>query len=193
MASHGLFHSIQEPAVDQNQDDILATEPFILSHSFKATPELLFKLHTQPDHLKHWWKPKDFSIIKDVLDLKPGGTHHYGLRSEDGFEMWGKVAYLEIASPAKIVGLVQFSDKDGGTTRHPMCDTWPLTVQSTTTFEQDGESTKLTVHSLPYQVSQEEIDTFDLARDSMGQGLLASFQKLEAYLQQLATQELPNA
>ncbi len=72
------------------------------------------------------------------MDLRPGGTYHYGMKAPDGAPMWGKMVYREISPPERIVFINSFSDEAGGTTRHPMAPTWPLEMLSVFTFEDDA-------------------------------------------------------
>jgi uncharacterized protein YndB with AHSA1/START domain len=46
-----------------------------------------------------------------TLDLRPGGVFHYGLRSPNGHDMWGKFVYREIVAPERIVFVVSFADE----------------------------------------------------------------------------------
>ena len=63
--------------------------------------------------------------LSSKMDLRPGGTYHYGMRTPDGKEMWGRFVYREIIPPERIVFVNSFSDPEGGITRHPMAPTWP--------------------------------------------------------------------
>ena len=62
------------------------------------------------------------------LDFRPGGIFHYGMRSPDGRDMWGKFVYREIVAPERIVFVNSFSDESGATVRAPFAADWPLGV-----------------------------------------------------------------
>src|SRR5467141_4449519 len=83
-----------------------------------------WKAFTDPEHMKHWWGPKGFTVRITKMDFRPGGTYHYCMRSPDGRDMWGKFVYREIVAPERIVFINSFSDENGGLTRHPMSPTW---------------------------------------------------------------------
>lgn len=70
--------------------------------------------------------------------------------------MWGRFVYREITRPEKLVFIVSFSDKDGGITRHPMSDTWPLEVINTVTSTEKNGKTTLTLRGGPINASAEE-------------------------------------
>jgi uncharacterized protein YndB with AHSA1/START domain len=100
--------------------------------------------------------------------------------------MYGRTAYLEIASPHRLVYTQQFCDENEKIARHPMAPTWPETMLTTVTFAEEGPSqTRVTVNWEPYgTVTAEESATFNKAKGGMTQGWTGSFDKLEAYLAQ---------
>jgi uncharacterized protein YndB with AHSA1/START domain len=75
----------------------------VITRTFDAPRELVFKAWTDPEHLQHWWGPKGFTFDVAKLDFRPGGIFHYSMRSPDGHVMWGKFVYREIVEPEKIV------------------------------------------------------------------------------------------
>ena len=80
------------------------------------------------------------------MDLRVGGTYHYGMEAPNGAAMWGLFKYREIVPQEKLVFVNSFSDEAGGVTRHPGSATWPLHMLSTFTFEDaPGGKTKFTV------------------------------------------------
>ena len=99
------------------QTFLAAIDPFILSRTFNAPRELVFAAFTEPARMKEWWGPKGFKVMSQAMDLRPGGTYHYGLKSPAGQEMWGKLIFREIAAPTRIVFITCFSDAKGGVTR----------------------------------------------------------------------------
>src|SRR4051812_28782046 len=115
---------------------------FKITRVLDAPRELVWKAHTEADRLMQWWGPKGLKMIAGELDLRPGGIFHYGMETPDGQQMWGKFVYREIVPQEKLVFVVSFSDANGGITRHPMSDTWPLEILNILTFEeQDGQTT----------------------------------------------------
>ncbi len=160
-----------------------AIEPFVISRVFDAPRELVFKAFTDPEHMKHWWGPKGFNVIVSDMDLRPGGTYHYGLEAHDGSTMWGLFVYQEISAPERIELVSSFSDAKRGLTRHPMSPGWPLQMLSVFTFEEIArDRTRLTISWAPINESDEERATFERGRPSMTQGWSGTFEQLEAYL-----------
>ena len=117
-----------------------------MSRVFDAPRELLWQCFTDPERMKHWWGPKGFTVIASKMDLRVGGTYHYGMKTPNGGAMWGLFTYREIVPQEKLVFINSFSDEKGGVTRHPGSATWPLHMLSTFTFEDaPGGKTKFTV------------------------------------------------
>lgn len=157
---------------------------FTAVQTFEVPRELMFRVWTEAEHLMHWFGPKGFPMFACTNDLHPGGRLHYGLRSPDGNEMWGKWTYREVSPPERLVFIVAFSDPDGGTTRHPNAPEWPLETLSTVTFdEQDGRTT-VTVRWAAFNATEAEHKTFSDGRDGMRQGWTSTFEQLQEYLAQ---------
>ena len=99
---------------------------FVISRVLDAPRDLVWKCFTDPEHMKQWWGPKGVKIVKSEMDLRVGGTYHYGMQTPDGSVMWGKQVYREIVPTDRLVFINSFSDENGGLTRHPMAPTWPI-------------------------------------------------------------------
>lgn len=153
---------------------------------FNAPRELVWQAWTDVNHLKQWFGPAGSVVTHAKMDLRVGGGFHYALKSGDNPEMWGIWTCRELDPPKKLVIIQSFSDKDGGITAHPMAPTWPKKTLSTTTFEDLGDKTKLTIYWEPFEATQEEIDTFNAARAGMDQGWNGTFDGLDAYLRRVA-------
>ena len=158
------------------------TEDFVISRVLDAPRDLVWKVFTQVEHMKQWWGPKGFTVTHAKMDLRPGGTYLYGLKSPTGDTMWGKFVFREIAPPEKLVFMNSFSDEAGGVTRHPMAPTWPLLLLTTFSFEDLGDKTRFTVRWSPHNATEEERQAFEAGRPSMTQGWTGTMDQLAAYL-----------
>ena len=166
----------------------LEDKPFIISRTYEAPRELLFDCFTKLEHINKWWGPKGVKIVKAEMDLRPGGTYHYGMQANDGPVMWGKQVYREITPPSKIVLINSFSDEQGGLTRHPGSPSWPIELLSTFTFEDAGANkTKLTIRwETVDTATDEERQTFLSGFDSMTMGWGGTLDQLGDYLKTVA-------
>ena len=161
---------------------VTAGPDFVISRVFDAPRDLVWKAFTEPERMKQWWGPKGFTVIASKMDLRPGGTYHYGMKAPNGSAMWGKFIFREIVAPERMVFINSFSDEAGGITRHPMSPTWPLEMLSTFTFEDVGGKTKVTIRWAPHNATEDERKTFDSGHDSMRQGWGGTLDKLAGYL-----------
>jgi uncharacterized protein YndB with AHSA1/START domain len=156
---------------------------FIISRVFDAPRKLLWECFADPQRMKYWWGPKGFTVVHSKMDLRVGGTYHYGMTAPNGTLMWGLFTYREIVPQEKLVFINSFSDEKGSITRHSSHEKWPLTMLSTFTFENaPGGKTKFTVRWQTLGATPEEQQTFDTMHDSMTQGWGGTMDQLAAYL-----------
>jgi uncharacterized protein YndB with AHSA1/START domain len=177
------------PGNEQNLDrmeahlaKVSAPRPFLISRTFDAPRELVWKAWSERARLMEWFAPKGFKMPAAKMEFHPGGSFHYCLEAPNGQEMWGKFVYREIVSPEKIVLVNSFSDEAGGITRHPMSETWPLEMISTFTLAEENGRAAATIHWTPLNATADEIKTFDAAHEGMKQGWTGTFDQLAAYL-----------
>ncbi|MGH8738466.1 MAG: SRPBCC family protein [Burkholderiales bacterium] len=158
-------------------------EPFVISRLFDAPRDRVWKAWTDAAQLKQWWGPQGFKVHTCKVDLRPGGTFRYGMTAPDGKDTWGRFVYRVIDAPERLVFIVSFSDPQGGVTRHPWSENWPLETLSTVIFEDQGAKTRVTVQWVPHDSATEiERKTFDEGRDSMKQGWGGTLNQFAAYL-----------
>ena len=157
-------------------------KPFLISREFDAPRARVWQAWTEVERLREWMSPKGMSVIAAKLDLRAGGSYHYGMRMADGREMWGKWLIREVKRPERLVFVNTFSDPQGGLTRHPFAPDWPAQMLSTITFAEKGKGTLVTVQWQPIEASAAELKTFDTGRASMNQGWTGTLEQLTDYL-----------
>ena len=57
-----------------------ADRELVITRIFDAPREIVFKAWTEPERLKHWWGPKEFTNPVCELDLRPGGAIRIHIR-----------------------------------------------------------------------------------------------------------------
>ncbi len=164
---------------------------FVITRTFEAPRERVWKAFTELERLKRWWGPKGCSMQSARLDLRPGGLFHYGMRSPDGHDLWGRFQYREIAAPERLVFVVAFTDAQANPTRHPLSPTWPLEVLNTMTLAEHEGRTTIMLHGIPLDASAEEQRTFEAGRESMHQGFTGTLDQLADYLAREAGEGAP--
>lgn len=159
---------------------------FVITRALDAPRELVFQAFTDPHHMMHWWGPPGHTLVASRMDLRPGGSYHYGIKTPDGSTMWGKFIYREVAAPERLAFVNCFSDAAGNITRHPRSPTWPLELLSTITLAAQSDRTLLTIHwSLLPSATEEERQTFHAGHAGMQHGWSGTLDRLAAYLAEL--------
>ncbi len=161
---------------------MIIVKPFSYSRRFNAPRSLVWEVHTKPEHISQWFGPAGTQVKKFEMNFFAGGMNHYCIVVPVDVEMWGRQIYQEISPQERIVHIQSFSNAEGGITAHPMAPTWPKEMLATTSFEDDGDGTLVTVTWLPYQSDDEGNATFDQARDSMSGGFGGMFDNLQKYI-----------
>jgi uncharacterized protein YndB with AHSA1/START domain len=155
---------------------------FVIFRVFDAPRQRLWHTLTDLEAMKQWWGPAGFTMMTGKLDLRVGGSFHGGIKSAEGYKIWGKFVYQEIAPPERLVFINSFSNEAGGLTRHPIVPTWPMETLATLTLEEADGKTKLTVHWRPHNATEVEQKTFNAAHVGMKATWNGTFDRLAAHL-----------
>jgi uncharacterized protein YndB with AHSA1/START domain len=162
-----------------------APDKFVITRRFAAPRALVWDCYTQERHLKNWWGPKGFTMLKCSLDLRVGGIFLYGMESPTGEPMWGRWVFHKIEAPRLLAHTVSFSDAQGGISHHPMAPVWPPETYTETTFSELGEETDIRLVWEPGEATPEEIEAFKNMHVSMRGGCEGTFSRLDTYLETL--------
>jgi uncharacterized protein YndB with AHSA1/START domain len=174
-----------QQTMDRLGEAVANAEAFVISRTFDAPRDLVWKAWSEPERMAKWFGPKGVTNFHSKNDLRPEGIYLYGMRTPDGNEIWGKWVYREILPPQRLVFVNSFSDPKGGTTRHPMAPEWPLEMLSTITFDDKDGKTVVTVTWAPINASAAERKVFADNHASMKGGWSGTFEQLEAYLEKV--------
>jgi len=115
-----------------------AGEPVIVVRAtVAAAPELVFRLYTEPEHLRRWYGPRQLELSVCEVDLRVGGRYRFVHRAPDGREFGFSGSFLEVDPPRRLVRTFTIED-------------WPHgEAVETITFERVGQGTSVltrTVH-----------------------------------------------
>jgi len=106
-----------------------------LTRTFEVPRELVYKAWTNPQHVKEWWGPKDFTNPVCEMDVRPGGKWRIVMRGPDGSEYPSHGLYQEVVPDERLVLTDCFEMEP-----KPVGDsTW------TVTFEEHDAKTRLTI------------------------------------------------
>ena len=155
-----------------------STESAILiTRTFDAPRELVFKAFIEPERMMRWWGPKDYTTPYCRIDARPGGATHCCMRSPEGKDYWSIGTYREVVAPERIVVTDSFSDPEGNVvpaSYYDMGDEWPLEMLITLEFEEEDGGTKLTIRHEGIPAGEDS--------EMCGMGWSESFDKLDEYL-----------
>jgi len=157
---------------------------FAIFRVLDAPRERVWAALTDPEQMKQWWTPQNFTMIAMNMDFRPGGFLHMGMQSGEGYKMWGKFVYEEIVPAERLVFINSFSNKDGDITRHPIVPTWPKQTKITVTLKpEDDGKTRLNVRWTPHNATEVEQKTFDVSHVGMQATWGGTFDRLAVYLE----------
>jgi uncharacterized protein YndB with AHSA1/START domain len=147
----------------------------VITRIFDAPRELVWKAWTEPEHLRRWWGPKNFTSPACQIDLRVGGKYLYCMRSPEGQDFWSTGVYREIVPFEKLVCTDSFADENGNVvpaTHYGMGADFPLEMEVTVTFEEQEGKTRMTLRHVGLPAGQ--------MREMTGAGWNESFDKLAA-------------
>ena len=75
----------------------------VLERTIDVPPELVYTAWTQPEHLKHFFVPRPWTITECEVDLRPGGMFRTVMRSPEGEEFPNLGCYLDIVPNERLV------------------------------------------------------------------------------------------
>jgi uncharacterized protein YndB with AHSA1/START domain len=162
-------------ATPKNKKDV------VVRRIFSAPRERVWKAWTEPEELKKWWGPKNFTSPVSRIHLREGGKYLHCMRGPDGKEYWSTGVYREIVPGELLVATDSFSDPKGKVvpaSYYGMPGKWPQELLVTVTFrEQDGK-TRMTLRHQGIPAGK--------MRSLCEQGWKESFDKLAAGLKEEA-------
>jgi uncharacterized protein YndB with AHSA1/START domain len=147
----------------------------VVSRSFAAPLELLWKAWTEPEHFMKWYGPKGFTTPSCEIDLKVGGRHLWSMESSNGMQMHYAGTYKEIVPMELIVYTDSLVDAEGNVmspSATGMPEGSPETMDVTVTFAREDGKTTVTVSHVGYGEGA----------DYAGVGWEQAFEKLTAVL-----------
>lgn len=157
-------------------------ENFVITRTFAAPRERVFRAWTDRDELQSWFGPKGFTTEVLAFDLRVGGRLFYHMHNSAGAEMWGIWIFREITAPSRLVFVQSFANAAGEIIRAPFFKDWPREMLTTLEFAETAGRTTLAMTSAPIQPTDQERAAFRGAFGSMQQGWGGTLDLLADYL-----------
>ncbi|HZD42279.1 MAG TPA: SRPBCC domain-containing protein [Terriglobales bacterium] len=166
-----LAESLKGEAVISNTKFIHdpGKQELLITRTFDAPRERVFRALTDPDLIPQWWGPKRYSTAVDKMDLKPGGEWRFVQRDAEGNEFAFHGIYHEVEAPARLVYTSEFEGMPG----HVSLETGMLE-------EQDGK-TRFTGKSV-YQAVE---DRDGMLESGMEEGAAETWERLAELVSKL--------
>jgi uncharacterized protein YndB with AHSA1/START domain len=148
--------------------DLPSDHEITLTRVFDAPRDLVFAVHTQAEHIKHWWgrgNPLDVEI-----DFREGGRYRFVEHAPDGNDYAFRGEFREIVAPERIVQTFEYEGMPGH-----------VAVETVVFEERDG---KTVITDTTRFDTKEERD--GMLQSGMEQGAAESYAALDNYLETLA-------
>lgn len=125
-----------------------------LERTLNAPVEKVWEMWANPDKIKEWWGPKDWTGYAKKMDFRVGGSFVYNMNGAMGPDMpkqdnWSGGVYQEIIPLKKIVATDYFTDAEGNKVNAKdlgFPGEWPDEMRITVTFEDLGDGrTKMVI------------------------------------------------
>lgn len=156
-------------------------EQFFISRTFEAAIERVYEMWTDPDHLAQWLPPTGAAMRFLRAEPHIGGASFYSMTLANGTVVYGRLTYLSLEQPNRIVYTQQFCDEKECLTRAPFFTHWPLTMLTTVELVSEApDRTRVRLRWDPQEASAADIAEFVNQRGGMTMGWTGSFDKLEA-------------
>lgn len=133
-----------------------------ISRLLNAPIDLVWEVWTNPEHIKNWWGPNDFTTTITKMEVKPNGKWDLVMHGPDGTDYENKSIFKEIIRHKKLV----FEHIPGPT----------FTIE----FESRGDKTFIQWKIL-FESKEQLIEV--VQKFKADEGLKQNLEKLEIYLQ----------
>jgi uncharacterized protein YndB with AHSA1/START domain len=151
-------------AVASNANQATAQHELVITRTFDAPRNLVFKAWTAPEHMVRWLGPRNFTAPSCKMDFRPGGAFRACICAPDGKEYWMRGIYREIVEPERLIFTFSW-EEDGERGRETMI---------TITFGEQGDKTRMTFRQAFFETVEN--------RDSHHGGWTECFERLARFL-----------
>lgn len=162
---------------------VAGKEYFIITRSFAASIEQVYRMWADPEQLAQWLPPTGATMrfLRATTDV--GTTAFYQMTLPDQTTVHGLIRWQVREHPNRLVYTQQFCDANERVVRPPFFEHWPLTMHADIDLVAEGpDQTRVRVRWDAHDASPEDLAAFIQQRGSMTLGWTGSFDKLEALL-----------
>lgn len=143
-----------------------------INRTFNLPVETVWKAWSEPETLKKWFSPEEYTCPSSTIDFKVGGKYLNSMKGPDGKEIWSTGTYKEIIAHKKIVHSDSFADSKGNIVSgsyYNMPGDWDKELKVTVEFEGvDGKThMKLQHEGLPAEMADDCIKGWQSCFDKL--------------------------
>jgi uncharacterized protein YndB with AHSA1/START domain len=130
-----------------DQTKLTKEKDLVITRLFNAPREKVWRAWTEPEQLKKWWGPKEFTCPDCTIDLRVGGKYLNSMMDAKGNKFWTAGEYREIVFPEKMVYTDSFADENGNivSSEHYGMAGIPAELIVTVLLEDENGKTKMTM------------------------------------------------
>ncbi|MBI5283565.1 MAG: SRPBCC family protein [Chloroflexi bacterium] len=88
-------------------------QEIIITRTFDAPRELVFRALTDPALIPQWWGPARLTTAVETMDVRPGGIWRFVQHDAEGNEYAFHGIYREVDPPARLVYTFEFEGMPG--------------------------------------------------------------------------------
>ena len=141
-------------------------QEIIMTRTFDAPRDLVFKTMTDPNLIPRWWGPRRHTTKVDEMEVRPGGRWRYELTDPEGNEDAFHGVYHSIDAPEQMVMTFEYEGVPGH-----------VLLETVTLEEVDGK-TRL----IDQSVFQSVADRDGMVQSGMESGATEMMDRLEELL-----------
>lgn len=142
----------------------------VVTRSFDAPRDVVFRAMTEPEYLARWWGLKENETVVDRAELRRGGSWRFVERAPDGQEYGFHGVVHDVVAPERFVQTFEFEGMPGH-----------VCLETTTLEEKDGRTLYTAV-----SVFQSVEDRDGMVESGMEYGLAQSMEALDELLATMA-------
>ena len=159
--------------MQKEKNSLLSEREMGIQRLVKAPIDLVWKVWTSPEHIKHWWGPEGFTNTISGMDVRPGGVWEFVMHGPDGTDYKNKHIYKEVVKPTKLV------------LEHVTAPKFLMTV----TFEDRGDQTLVDIHSL-FESAEQLREVIKVFKADVG--MRQNAERMENYVCDLSRNDFMN-
>jgi len=141
----------------------------IITRTFDAPRELVFKTSSDPKLIPEWWGPRRFTTTVDKMEVKPGGIWRFVQKDGEGNEFAFHGVYHDIKPPERVIQTFEFEGMRGHV------------VMETVSFKERDSKTKMIEKSVFETVE----DRDGMLKSGMAEGANETTDRLAELLQKI--------